>query len=119
MSTESRSAVIEVSRARGGFRDVFRTYKVNIDGVQRSQLRRGETTELEVDAGTHSVKLTIDKFWGSQEVEIWLGEGERGRLEAKPTSPLGFQLFGAGHWIKLSKLDDPVSDDSDPNGSDG
>lgn len=63
-----------------GWQDVFRAYKVEVDGVVRGKVRRGESLTCEVFAGTHVVQATID-WGGSPEVTVEPASGETIELD--------------------------------------
>ncbi|TDT95976.1 hypothetical protein EDD99_7818 [Streptomyces sp. 846.5] len=49
-----------LSRAKGGYRDVFRRYRVIIDDTQVGLIGRGQTLRFDVPAGAHQLQLKID-----------------------------------------------------------
>jgi hypothetical protein len=59
-------ALIIISRSRGAWRDIARSYRVMLDGDQVAKVRRGQTVELPVTPGRHEVFLQID--WCSSPV---------------------------------------------------
>ena len=51
---------IVLSRARGGYRDMFRPYLVLIDDIEIGRIKRGQTLRFDVPAGAHRLQLKID-----------------------------------------------------------
>lgn len=51
-----------VSRPPGGYRDLLRAYKVQVDGVQAATVKRGGRVEIAVAAGQHDVRAVLDGF---------------------------------------------------------
>ncbi|WP_329116649.1 hypothetical protein [Streptomyces sp. NBC_01465] len=50
---------IELTRVPDGYRDFLRSYTVLVDEVPAGRIRRGQTLNLQVPAGTHQLRLTI------------------------------------------------------------
>lgn len=97
-------ATITLQRRRGGWADIYRRYKVLIDGEQIGAIRRGERQTFEVAPGTHQVMLKID--WGrSNPVDVHVEEGETAELFCQPNpgpfTTLYFITFGYRRYIKL------------------
>ena len=69
-------AEIIVSRPDEAWANRFRSYKVFVDGKAAASLGRGQESTIEVTAGRHSLRATLD--WGSSPtVEVELAEGDR------------------------------------------
>ena len=59
-------SAISLSRARGGWRDRLRRYRVMIDGEQVAMIKHGEHLNLPVAPGQHTVYLQIS--WARAEL---------------------------------------------------
>jgi len=60
VADQEGNATIVLSRRRGGYRDILRSYLVTIDGKELAKIKRGQTVELPVTAGSHEVFVKID-----------------------------------------------------------
>jgi hypothetical protein len=58
----SNAGVIVVIRPAGGYRDLLRAYRVQVDGTQVAKIKRGERVEIAVSVGQHDVRAVIDGF---------------------------------------------------------
>ena len=56
---ERGDSVIRISR-EFSYADRFRSYRIHVDGLMRGQLRAGESINIKVDAGVHTVVAKID-----------------------------------------------------------
>ncbi|KAE8763606.1 hypothetical protein [Georgenia thermotolerans] len=77
------SGRLVVHRPRGGWRDLLRAYVVEVDGVERGKVRRGERLELEVPAGDRRVRARID-WTGSPELPVRVPAGGAVEVEVTP-----------------------------------
>jgi len=83
MSTANASAVVILSRAKGGRRDLLRSYKVLVDGEEVATIKRGQRLPLPVAAGQHVLTLTID-WCRSRPFQLDLASGESLELTCAP-----------------------------------
>jgi hypothetical protein len=99
---------IRLERARGGYADALRSYRVLLDGAVAGQVKRGQTLVLETEPGTHQVQLTID--WArSEPVDVQVQPGQEAHLrcwpKANPFTALYWATFGASRYIGLEVID--------------
>jgi hypothetical protein len=52
---------IELTRLRGGHRDLWRAYTVLLDGVPAGKIRQGQQLQLRVPAGPHEIAMKLDR----------------------------------------------------------
>ena len=76
-------ATVRVVRSPEGWRDHFGRYNVLVDGVERAKLGRGETVDIAVPPGHHTVRVKIN-WAGSPEWGVDLDEGEIGTFVCRP-----------------------------------
>lgn len=93
-----------VSRPRRGTSDLFRSYKVLVDGEQIGSVKRGRSLSFPVAAGKHEVHLEIN-WCRSPSLEVEVRPGETSNLVCWPT----FQAWRAqtalanpDKWISLT-----------------
>jgi hypothetical protein len=89
--TEAGAAAIIVTRARGGWRDIARSYAVMIDGEPVAKVRRGQRLELPITPGRHDVFMKID-WCRSPSVDVDARPGEVIRLSCAPGGSAGAGL---------------------------
>jgi hypothetical protein len=79
------AAQITVRRLPNRKADLWRAYKVHIDGEPVGKLRRREAQTYDVPPGAHAVHLTID--WASSPtVEVQLAAGDHVELICRPNA---------------------------------
>ena len=66
--SEGPQAKLTIKRTSGDYRDLFRSYKVLVDGEPVGKLRPGAQLHVEVPAGRHDVQARID--WSGSEVLV-------------------------------------------------
>lgn len=76
-------ATIHVQRRPGGWTDRARAYGVHVDGQERGKLKHGESLDVQMEPGAHSVKMKVD-WCRSKEHTVQLAEGETASFEAAP-----------------------------------
>lgn len=86
MSAANGCAVVILSRAKGGRRDILRSYKVVVDDEQVGTIKRGQRLELPVAAGRHVLTLAID-WCRSRPLQLDLAAGESVELTCAPAGP--------------------------------
>jgi hypothetical protein len=95
-----------------GRRDRLRAYSVLVDSQESGSIRPGETLQLEVAAGPHSVQIAID--WArSPTLEIVVAGGETVLLRCAPNtaqSPLLGATLGRGKYVSLWHVEGPDAD---------
>jgi hypothetical protein len=72
-----------IERPRKGSRDIFRSYKILVDGALIGKLERGQRLVREVAAGRHVVRGVID-WAGSPEVAIDVADGGEAHMIISP-----------------------------------
>ncbi len=82
-----RSATIVVSRSLARYPDLFRRYRITVDGDERATLKRGEQVKIQVEAGRHVVRARID-WAGSPDFDVDVTSGQRAELVVKPRENL-------------------------------
>jgi hypothetical protein len=92
------AAQITVRRLPDRKADLWRAYKVHIDGERVGKLRRGEVQTYDVPPGAHAVHLTID--WAtSPTVEVHLSAGDHVELVCRPNA----SLFLWPYWLTAGR----------------
>jgi len=86
MSTTAGEAVIALTRDRGGWRDMARSYQVLIDRDKVGQVQRGQRLEFPVAPGRHEIFLKID-WCTSPVVEVDAQPGEVIELSCRAGGP--------------------------------
>jgi hypothetical protein len=95
-------AVISIRRRSGHHQDATRSYRVEVDGREVGRLKPGETLEVPVSAGRHSVAARID-WSGSPAVNLDLNDGDRIDLTVKPSANGWTKLFTRSGWLSLAR----------------
>jgi hypothetical protein len=101
-------ASIVLRRERGGYRDIFRSYQVVVDGEMAAKIKRGQTVTLPIPAGPHEIFLSID-WCRSPSLEVDAQPGQVIEMSCEPAGGaaegLGAVAAGAaGSYIRLSRL---------------
>jgi len=105
------SAKIYLTRNKE-FADVFRRYKVVIDGVEKGRIKNGGTFACDITAGRHTIELKID-WCGSNIIEFDVRNNEIVAFDCG-SNLRGWKIFKAGkvmketphEWIWLKKASD-------------
>jgi hypothetical protein len=103
MSGESH-ATLQIRRDDRKSRDRFRAYRVLLDGQQVAKLRIGESKQLRIAPGRHSLRLAID-WSGSHEIEILLKPDERAAFVCGPAGNAltgWWQVFTRYRYLRLA-----------------
>ena len=98
---EVATSLIRITRAPGGWRDLLRAYSILLDGRHVGRIRRGQTKEVAVEPGEHSVQLKCD-WCGSQRRVVRLGAAETAEFSCRPGG--GFWEL----WQILTNIDDYI-----------
>ena len=93
------TAVVILSRAKGGRRDLLRGYKVLLDDDQVGTIKRGQRLELPVAAGAHVLRLTID-WCTSRPLNLDLSAGDSVEVTCAPAGP----DFSDDNYIELKRV---------------
>ena len=105
-------STIRVTREPRGRRDRLRAYSVVVDSQAAGKLRRGQTLELPVAPGAHSVQIAID--WArSPAVDVDLAPGETVDLRCAPNTAqpaLVGITTGRGKYVRLWRNADRVEE---------
>lgn len=97
---------IRVTRLRTGYRDRLRRYRVLVDGLTIGRLRRGESVEVPVSAGRHTVRVKID-WTGSPTEVVDVAEGTTESFECEPSGLARdgmWDLQEQGRYVTLRRL---------------
>lgn len=100
------TAQITLKRLRRPIGDLFRTYRVVIDGTAVGDIRRGETKTFDVPPGQHEIHLEID--WAkSRPLALTLSDGYVASLtcSARPPNSGWTALTFKNDYIKLEIVD--------------
>ena len=97
-------ASISIERKPLGGVDLFRRYRVLIDGNEVGRIGRGERQAFEVDPGPHQVRLKIDWCW-SEPVDLQVAEGDEVALVCEPNANvITFIYYATGAYDRYIKL---------------
>ncbi len=103
-----KSAQIVIRRPEGGYRDKFRRYRIEVDGVVKARLKRGDRVSIAVTSGRHRVRARID-WTGSPEIEVSSDDGSVTQMIIEPAgagSITGFhQVATKSGYLRLSVVD--------------
>jgi hypothetical protein len=107
------ASTIRLTREPGGRRDRLRAYSVVVDSQAAGKLRRGQTLELPVAPGSHSVQIAID--WGrSPAIDVDVARGGTVDLRCAPNTAQPMLLgatIGRGEYVRLWRGDAPVGEE--------
>lgn len=98
-AAKSGTGRLVVWRPRGVWRDVLRSYRIEVDGVFRVAVRRGQVFELEVPAGRHVVRARID-WTGSPEMVVDVHPGSSVTAVVEPAE--GGSFLNEEDYLSLS-----------------
>jgi hypothetical protein len=100
-------ARIVLSRERGAWRDLVRSYGVVIDGEQVAKIKRGERIELPVTPGRHEIFMRID-WCTSPTMHLDVRPGDYIQLWCAPggsaTAGLAQVVVGSRSYIRLGRI---------------
>lgn len=102
----SATGSVIVHRARGGWRDFARSYRIQVDRVDRGRLRRGQSLTLALAPGQYWLRARID-WTGSPEVSLAVVEGSVHEYLVEPAGTALTalsQLFGPSSYLTISAL---------------
>jgi hypothetical protein len=100
------TATIHVQRTPDGYTDSLRAYKVLVDGQVQGRLKRGESVDVQVAPGVHTVRMAVD-WCRSRQHTVEVADGGTAVLEAAPRSALVSFLYGFfafRDYIRLDRL---------------
>lgn len=89
-------AAIRLTRT-AGFADLFRAYRILVDGREAARLNARQSVEIPVSSGTHSVAAKID-WCGSPTLTFGIRAGETVHLECG-SNLRGLRIFLAPLYI--------------------
>lgn len=103
---------IRVTREPGVWRDRLRAYSVVVDSQAAGKVRRGQTLELPVAPGAHSVQIAID--WArSPALDVEVAPGQTVDLRCAPNTAqpalIGITT-GRGAYVRLWRDGDGVEE---------
>ncbi|GAA0247601.1 hypothetical protein [Cryptosporangium japonicum] len=84
---EKPAARLVVTRTASSARDIWRRYRVEVDGRRIGTLKRGQSLTVDLSPGSHRVQALID-FEGSHPLEVNVPPGEEARLVVEPSEHL-------------------------------
>lgn len=105
---EGSTSYLVITRPGNQYRDALRAYSIEVDGEDRGSVRAGETLTIEVPAGSHEVRASID-WTGSPAVAIDARAGEQVWLVVEPAGSAStalFQLFRPTSYLALRVMED-------------
>ena len=97
--------MIRVTRKKA-YADMFRAYKIYIDGIHRGNVKRNATKEFEIEKGKHTVCAKLD-WGGSNEICVDVNDSvvelEVGNAvsESKKAFALERAFFTKDKWLFL------------------
>ncbi|MFG1925932.1 hypothetical protein [Cryptosporangium sp. NPDC048952] len=80
---EKLAARLVVIRTSSWARDIWRRYRIELDGQHIGKLKRGESLTTEITPGPHRVQALIDVD-GSHPLDLTARPGEEVRLVVEP-----------------------------------
>jgi hypothetical protein len=88
------------------YADAVRAYRIDVDGEQKAEIRRGSTEDFFVAVGTHRIRLKID-WCGSPEIEFSVGAEETVEFDCgnntKGFFAIYYVLFAPNDYLWLRK----------------
>ena len=105
-----------ITRPGHHYRDAVRSYLLEVDGEDAGSIRAGQTVTLEVPAGSHKVRASID-WTGSPAVIVDARPGAQVRLLVEPAGSAFsalFQIFKPMSYLKFRVQDETPSGPSAP-----
>jgi len=100
-----------IRRSKSLWQDRIRDYIIFIDGKETARIGNNDEAEIQVDPGTHSVRLQID-WCHSPEVQVLVSPGETIYLECGPNANPFLALLYITVWndkyIWLRQVPDPA-----------
>jgi len=106
-AVKSGTGRLVVWRPRGVWRDLLRSYRLEVDGELRGTVRRGQVLELEVPAGSHAVRARID-WTGSPDIVVDVQPGGSVTVVVEPAEG-GWSLTADDDYLSLSVTSSDVS----------
>ncbi|MFC5906802.1 hypothetical protein [Streptacidiphilus monticola] len=104
---ESEYGTITLTRARGGYRDALRRYRVLLDGAQVGLISRGRSLCFQVPPGDHQLQLRID-WCASPSVTAEVGPGQAVHYSCAPggdpAQGLDGSVLGLASYIELRRV---------------
>ncbi len=86
-----------VRRSKSLWQDRVRDYTVLVDGKEAARIGNNSETTIEIDPGTHSVRLQID-WCHSPEIEVSVSSDDTIRLECGPNANPFLVIFYITLW---------------------
>jgi hypothetical protein len=103
VSMSAAEDTIRLTREERGRRDRRRAYQVRLDGSVAAKIRRAETVEMKVPAGTHTVQIAID-WTRSPTRRVEINPGQTVELRCAPNTaiaPLSAITYRRTHYVSL------------------
>jgi hypothetical protein len=82
-------------------------YTVVIDGIKTGRIANGEMQEFSVVPGQRTVRVTVDRLWGSPELRVDVKAGQVTTLVCRPGGAAWrgvIDLFRPGRYIALDAV---------------
>lgn len=92
--TINEAGVVRVRR-ESAVRNRLGRFSVEIDGVKAGRLADGEVREFPVAPGQRRIRVTVDRFWRSPELQVDVQSGAVTALTCRP---------GGGAWQSVMDL---------------
>src|SRR4051812_45318380 len=105
------SGVIRVRRAEAG-RDSRASYRILVDGEPIGAVFRGNTRDIEVPAGDHTLIVSGGEGYESEPLDVTVREGELLRLRCMPSVTTATTLVGL-MWGRQPKTGIRLARDDD------
>jgi hypothetical protein len=104
-------SLLRFSRPSWRYRDAIRSYRLEIDGVERGFIKAGGEFSLQVPSGTHTVQARLD-WSGSRSLTINAEPDQTVHIRVEPNGCVlraFYQVFTRQSWIRISQIDTPVA----------
>jgi hypothetical protein len=101
-AVEERGRIV-IRRPEGGYRDLRRSYRIEVDGVGVGKVAEGERVEVTVAPGQHNIRAVID-WSGSPVLPIDVAAGQTARLVVESAGDMVAavsQIWKRHSWLTL------------------
>lgn len=96
---------VRIYRPRSFRRDIFRAYRLEIDGRPVGSVRNGAETLVPVPAGEHDLRALID-WSGSKPLRVSVASGETVTVRVNATRTSATQAMQTTDgWLELTRED--------------
>lgn len=105
MTSVQAPTSICVKRAKGGWRDRARAYRIEVDRAEVGRLRRGQELTIQVSPGEHHVRAKID-WTGSEEISVAVAAGASASIVVWPKGGSAWRgvraTFSGASWVNIA-----------------